>query len=230
MDALGIFAKQPVPGGVKTRLAAAVGHELAARAHRAFVEDLLERFRNAADQRLIVFTPDDARGFFQGIAAGQYDLLPQGTGDLGQRLQRFFASVLGGARAEQTPGPDRRVVVIGSDSPTLPLTYVEEAFRLLGSNDVVIGPSTDGGYYLIGCRALVPALFTDMAWGGSHVLAQTVSRLSGTAHRMALLPPWYDVDTIDDWNFLVGHVAAQRRAGVDPGVPRTERLIPLLKG
>jgi hypothetical protein len=70
----------------------------------------------------------------------------------------------------------------------------------------------------------LPPLFADMAWGSEHVLLDAVNRLAGSSRRLAVLPPWYDVDTLADWWVLRGHVAALRAAGHDPGVPRTERL------
>jgi glycosyltransferase A (GT-A) superfamily protein (DUF2064 family) len=88
----------------------------------------------------------------------------------------------------------------------------------------VLGPATDGGYYLVGCGRRPPPIFEDVAWGGPTVLAESVARLADPAWRLALLPPWYDVDTRDDWRMLCGHLAALRRAGLDPGVPHTEAL------
>jgi glycosyltransferase A (GT-A) superfamily protein (DUF2064 family) len=91
--------------------------------------------------------------------------------------------------------------------------------------DVVLGPATDGGYYLVGCGSTRAPLFEGIDWGTGRVLAQTVAALADPRWRLAVLPPWYDVDTPDDWAFLCGHLAALRRAGIDPGVPFTEALI-----
>jgi glycosyltransferase A (GT-A) superfamily protein (DUF2064 family) len=71
----------------------------------------------------------------------------------------------------------------------------------------------------------VPPVFADIPWGGSRVLAETVAQLAETDLRLSLLPPWYDVDTPEGWDMLCGHVAALRRAGLDPGVPHTEALL-----
>ena len=116
------------------------------------------------------------------------------------------------------------MVVLGTDSPTLPPAYVEQAFAALDNADVVLGPATDGGYYLVGCGGRVPPIFEGIAWGGPTVLAETIALLADPSWRLAVLPPWYDVDTADDWRMLCGHLAALRRAGLDPGVPHTERL------
>jgi len=215
-DVLGIFAKWPEPGRVKTRLAEATSPEFAARVADAFLQDTLDRFAVVAVERWLAFTPAENEPDFLAVAADRYRLVPQGPGDLGDRMEGFV-------RQRMASGAER-VVLVGADSPTLPIEHVHEAFRQLHDSEVVIGPATDGGYCLIGCGRSVPPIFADLAWGTSTVFRDTISRLDGS-WRMALLPPWYDVDTLDDWRFLQGHVAALRRAGIDPRCPRTERLL-----
>jgi rSAM/selenodomain-associated transferase 1 len=214
---LGLFAKWPRPGMVKTRLAAAVGRERAARIARAFLLDTLDRLAAVPVRRVVAYDPDDAHLDFAALLSGRFGLRPQGNGDLGVRLKRFLTSEIAG-------GADS-VVVVGADSPTLPVEYVERAFVELEQADVVLGPATDGGYYLLGCGRRLPPVFDGVLWGGSRVLADTVARRPADGWRLAVLPAWYDVDTPDDWNMLRGHLAALRRAGVDPGVPNTEELL-----
>jgi glycosyltransferase A (GT-A) superfamily protein (DUF2064 family) len=125
--------------------------------------------------------------------------------------------------AAHLPAADA-VVLVGTDSPTLPVAFVEQAFAELRQADVVLGPATDGGYYLLGCARRLPPIFDGIAWGSSAVFRDTVARLTDPEWRLAVLPPWYDVDTLDDWRMLQGHMAALRRAGIDPGAPHTERL------
>ena len=221
MDILAVFAKQPAPGKVKTRLAASLGSETAADVYRAFLEDLFERFRTIAEERVVAYTPDGARGFFERFAGAGYGLVEQGDGDLGERMRRLFEKYLS-RRQRPSQSGDARVVIIGSDSPTLPRERVQDAFALLAEHDVVLGPATDGGYYLIGCRRMIPELFEAIDWGTSKVLSQTIARLSETTRRLGLLDPWYDVDTIAEWQMLRGHVAAMRQAGIEPGIPHTE--------
>jgi rSAM/selenodomain-associated transferase 1 len=214
--ALGLFAKWPIPGRVKTRLApsnAAWG----ARAAQAFLLDALQRFAAVEAQRVLAFAPAEHEADFAALVADRFLLTPQGDGDLGQRLAAFFAQQFDiGARA---------VVVIGTDSPTLPVEYVEHAFAELANTDVVLGPATDGGYYLIGCKPDHPPLFDNIAWSSGRVLADTIAALAESRWRLALLPPWYDVDTPEDWELLRGHMAALRRAGIDPAAPQTEALL-----
>src|SRR5262245_38895290 len=134
---LGVFAKLPRAGQVKTRLAQAVSPEWAARVASAFLADTLDRMATVAARRFLVHAPDDAAPELADLVQDRFELLAQGAGNLGERLARFFAA--------RPTGP---VVVIGADSPTLPAEFVEEAFIALARSDVVIGPATDGGYYL----------------------------------------------------------------------------------
>jgi rSAM/selenodomain-associated transferase 1 len=213
---LGLFAKWPEPGRVKTRLAADTSPTWAAAVAQAFLQDLTDRLSGVAARRILAFSPADVEPLFAELVGGRFGLVPQAEGDLGRRLSPFMAEQLAAGAAS--------VVVLGSDSPTVPVAYVEQAFTALEQADVVLGPATDGGYYLIGCARWLPSIFDRIAWGGPTVLAETIARLAESSGRLALLPPWYDVDTLDDWRMLRGHVAAMRRAGMDPGVPHIETL------
>jgi uncharacterized protein len=181
----------------------------------------MDRFAPIDAIRILAFSPPTARDYFAAICRGRFRLTPQTDGDLGQRMAAFFA--------EQFHAGATAAVLVGNDSPTLPLPFILQAFEGLESADVVIGPSTDGGYYLIGGTCRMPPLFEGIRWSTSLVLSDTIAALRGANYRLALLPPWYDVDTLDDWRMLQGHVAAQRRAGVDPDVPHTEMLLQSLK-
>ena len=214
MSVLGIFAKLPAPGAVKTRLGGPPqrGAEVA----RAFLLDVLERTGSIDAERIVVFAPADAREEMARLVGPGIALVPQSSGDLGERLGRFI-----GDRLDAGAG---RVVVIGTDSPTLPAALIARAFEELAHADLVLGPATDGGYYLVGCRRRLP-IFDGIAWSRDTVLAETVARLTDPRWSLALLPPWYDVDTPEGWAMLRGHIWAMRRAGVDPGVRRTEAIL-----
>ena len=212
---LGIFAKQPIAGQVKTRLAAATSPDFAAQVAEAMLRDTLDRLTTIDAERWLVYAPVGATLAMTEFAGKDYQMVPQGDGDLGRRMRQFFERHL---RTDQD-----RVVVVGADSPTLPVEFVVQAFAELQHADVVLGPATDGGYYLIGCARSVPPVFDGLEWGGSTVLGDTIARLNAST-RLAVLPPWYDVDTLDDWQMLQGHVAALRRAGRDPGTPHIESL------
>ena len=88
--------------------------------------------------------------------------------------------------------------MVGSDSPTLPLDYLNEAYQALGAHEVVLGPADDGGYYLVGSRLVVPELWRDIPWGSSSVLEESTRALAAAGRSFHLLPRWYDIDTADD--------------------------------
>lgn len=182
---LGIFARFWEPGQVKTRLAATVGAECAATVQRMFLQTLLRRFAAIAEARLLLATPDDRQAAFRELASADWEIAPQGAGNLGQRMQRYFE--LGLHRA-------RRVVLIGSDSPDLPAEYLERAFEALQTYDVVLGPAADGGYYLVGTTRYAPPIFDGIDWGTSAVWQQTTDRLRSAGIAWHELSGWYDVD------------------------------------
>src|SRR5262245_49451225 len=126
---LGIFAKRPRPGEVKTRLATATDAAFAARLAEAFLRDVLYRCRIVDARRLLLYAPADDEAWFRA-AAPDWQLAPQAPGDLGARLAAFFA--------DQATSPEARVVALGTDSPNLPLDWLRTAFTLLDSADVVL--------------------------------------------------------------------------------------------
>jgi uncharacterized protein len=224
MNILGMFLKHPLPGRVKTRLAVEIGESLATKLYAAFVGDMVDRFGEIADRRFLCHAPrnDEAASYFQNIAGNRYELWPQPETSLGERLAGFFDHAFSSEAASDEPA---RVVVIGSDSPTLPCEIIEEAFQLLETHDTVLGPATDGGYYLIGQQATNRPIFQDISWSGPLVLDQTVSRIALTDASLALLPLWYDVDSEDDLELLRGHVRALRYSGSSFQLPRTNELL-----
>jgi uncharacterized protein len=229
MRTLGIFAKQPVPGRVKTRLAADWGNERAAALYECFVRDLLGKFAAIGDRRVIGFAPntDEARQWFDAASRSltheeTRSLWPQPDLDLGGRMAAYFEA--------WTESPKHRTILIGSDSPSLPVDYLDQAWRLLESHDCVIGPATDGGYYLIGLRGAVAdfsAPFKTIEWSSAEVLAQTIQRLQQHDLSLGLLPPWYDVDSAEAVVSLSGHLAALEHSGDSCSLPNTLRFLKL---
>jgi rSAM/selenodomain-associated transferase 1 len=216
---LAMFAKFWQPGAVKTRLAASLGPVRAAAIHRLFVETLMRRFDAVAGERAIVFAPPDAEAALQEVAGDRWRLLPQAAGDLGQRMKVFFAESL--ARFD-------RIVLIGSDSPDLPIEYVSQAFEALGTHDVVLGPAQDGGYYLVGAARQVPRIFDGIDWGTARVWEQTLANLRSAARHWHELPSWYDID--DDGSLRALLLNLNREGLVDPHLCSLEsQLLPLLK-
>lgn len=183
-----MIAKYWQAGAVKTRLAASVGDAVASHLYQRFLITMLRRFDHVADRRVLAFTPPDRRAEFVSLAAGAWTLQDQGTGDLGMRMQNYFTAAF-------RSGADR-VVLIGSDSPTLPVDYAIQAFQLLRTFPVVLGPAEDGGYYLVGAAGKVPPIFAGVAWSTSLVWSQTQSLLQAAGCRCGVLPTWYDVDDL----------------------------------
>jgi len=198
-QALAIFAKAPLPGQVKTRLAPALTAEEAAALYRCFLLDTLAMARRTRRWKTLLFyTPEEAGQVMRAIVERPIELIPQGGVDLGERMHRAFQQLF--ARGH------RVAVIIGGDLPTLPLSRLREAFSALERKPVVLGPSLDGGYYLIGLQSPQPELFEGVAWGTSRVLKQAVDRLTLLGLEAECLEPWYDVDSVEDLQFLVSHL------------------------
>ena len=152
---------------------------------------LLTRLRHAGDRRVIAYSPLERKAEFAEVASDAWELTPQAKGDLGQRMVSFFETQL-------AQGRDDRVVLIGTDSPTLPLAMIEMAFDALRTVPVVLGPTCDGGYYLVGATGQVPPIFAGIDWSTPSVWQQTIDRLHAASCRFAELPRWYDVDDLQD--------------------------------
>ena len=199
-----MFAKYWLPGAVKTRLARSIGDDRASRLYREFVETLLTRFHELGDRRIVAYSPRQRREEFAAIAPTCWELAPQSTGDLGERLNEFFRSHL--------TRPDDRLVLIGTDSPTLPRGYIEQAFDALSTSPVVLGPTGDGGYYLVGATGQVPPIFTGIDWSTPRVWQQTVACLRQADCPFATLPLWYDIDDVADLEHAAQELAQLVRA------------------
>ncbi|MBL9171592.1 MAG: TIGR04282 family arsenosugar biosynthesis glycosyltransferase [Verrucomicrobiales bacterium] len=187
-----IFCKAPRPGFVKTRLAASVGSETACR-HYRYLADTVFRQLQAMEHVELRFTPDDAAG---EVAAWKkrpsWRTTPQGPGSLGDRLNAAFDDCF-------QMGAER-VVVIGTDTPELSESDVREAFLALRQEDVVVGPSEDGGYWLIGLTDPHPELFDNQDWGTDRVCQETLVRAQVRGLQTRLLRLLPDIDTEEDWN------------------------------
>ena len=214
MTTLIVFVKNPIPGAVKTRLQTRYAPDQVAALYTAFVRDVLARAESIdIDQRVIAFDPPDAesevRALFGGGIEAQWQYVPQVQDDLGARMRE--------ALVQQLDAGASAAVLIGTDIPSLPARHITRAFDLLRAKDVVLGPSTDGGYYLVGISKPMPEIFEDVEWSTSSVLAQTIDRVQRAGHTLGLVPPYFDVDTPDELDFLLAHARATKLAtGIDP--------------
>lgn len=216
---LGIFVKTPRPGKVKTRLVPPLSNEKACELYRAFLQDLLGRLERLKKTDTTIFVSGDDAQEIRELAPERFRLQPQEGKDLGERLRNAFAHLL---RQDRDTA-----VIIGSDSPDLPLVFLKRAWLKLKHRDVVLGPSSDGGYYLIGLKKAARPLFNGVSWGSDAVLEQTLDRIH--EHRLAfsLLPLWYDVDTPDSLSLLRSMVLARRIEHRDR-LLHTERVLDTL--
>jgi rSAM/selenodomain-associated transferase 1 len=198
------MAKEPSPGGTKTRLSPPLTAQEAADLYHCFLLDTLELMRHVESaQPVVAYSPPGAAPFFQHLAPREFEFLPQLGQDLGERLDRVVIDCLQRGY--------RQVVIVASDSPTIPLPYLDQAFQELDNPlvDVVLGPCDDGGYYLIGLEAPCTALFRGIVMSTATVLEETLERAEEQGFRVACLPPWYDVDTFEDLARLKQELRAQ---------------------
>jgi rSAM/selenodomain-associated transferase 1 len=193
-----IFAKEPVPGQVKTRLSPPFSPHAAAQLYRCFLEDVLAEMQALPEVALaLAYTPPSARDFFAALVPPGGRLAPQAEAGLGDRLIQAFAWGFGEGFAA--------VLIRNSDSPDLPGAFVQEGREALltGRADIVLGPCPDGGYYLVGLRKPCPELFHNVAWSTEAVLDQTLARAGQLGLKVHLLPPWPDIDDLSELlNFL----------------------------
>ncbi len=187
-EALIIFIKNPEAGKVKTRLAETVGEARALAIYRLLLAHTRRVALAVETERLLFYscyidrTDDWPEARFQKF-------LQEGA-DLGARMDGALTLAL---------RDHRKAVLIGSDCAELTPAILREAFRRLDDHDLVIGPATDGGYYLIGLREPAPALFRHMTWSTSTVLAETLQRADGLGRSVYRLPELSDIDTVEDW-------------------------------
>jgi len=215
--ALIIFAKAPIPGEVKTRLCPPLDHDEAASLHGTLVLDAVERAKNLQGVTLYVAgTPDLAHPFFK-VMEGRYGakLLPQRGPDLGSRMKWAMQDAF-----EQGA---ESVILTGTDLPTLPRAHLAQALTLVKRHDVVLGPTADGGYYLIGLRKMVPALFEGIAWSTASVLAETKKKIEAAGLSLGLLPECRDLDTLEDLKAFIALIGKDRAM-----TKRTEGALRLL--
>ena len=186
-----IFVRAPEKGTVKTRMARTIGDEAALALYDCFVSDTLGLATRAGYPFVVCVHRLEARSAIAGWLGDHVRSVPQEGRDLGERMERALSDALSGAR---------RVVLMGSDSPGLPVEVLHEAFACLETYDAVIGPSVDGGYYLIGfsSAASFPAPFESIGWGGADVFRSTMEILREKHVSVHLLRPWKDLDEYDD--------------------------------
>jgi len=187
-----LFIRNPQKGKVKTRLAATIGDDVTLELYRQFVLSMLSTIKKGGFPFHICLHPKRALNDLKGWLGPEYRYLPQRGRDLGERMKNGFLDTF-------TRGFEK-VVLIGSDIPDLPPSFIEEAFASLSEMDAVIGPSYDGGYYLIGFKneSFSPRVFEGIAWGTEKIFKGTIQILRDEKRKLYILPRWRDIDSIED--------------------------------
>lgn len=208
---LAVMCKQPQHGRVKTRIAAELGEDVATELYRCALADTLalaSSIEGAA--HVLSYAPPtlDSRRYFEQTVPS-FGLIAQRGATLGERI----TGTLGDLLKSYSP-----VVLIGSDSPDLPADLITNAFGALRTTDLVLGPATDGGYYLVGLNAMCCTLFERIDWSTALVAQQTLERAVEAGLRTVSLPIWHDLDTVEDLNAMVA-----------PGAPLTRAYVATLK-
>jgi uncharacterized protein len=195
--ALIIFTKAPVPGTVKTRLCPPLTADEAASLHGSLVLDAIDQAKGLTEVTLYVAcAPDSAHPFFK-VLEGRYSarLLPQEGDDLGARMS--------GAMQKAFSLGHQRVILTGTDLPNLHRGHFSQTANELECHDLVLGPTLDGGYYLIALSRPAPDLFCGIAWSTATVLEETQKKAATLGLSVALLPSLRDLDDLDDLNAFI---------------------------
>lgn len=193
-----IFIKSPEREKVKSRLASVIGDETALTLYKSFILDIIETLQRGNFPLKIFFYPPDSREALENWIGHNCDYIPQEGGDLGERMKNAFIQSF-------SEGLEK-VLLIGSDIPDLTGAVVNEAFESLDNHDAVIGPASDGGYYLIGFKksTFLPDTFQGITWSNDSVFRKTMGVFNEARLRFHILPEWGDVDTMDDLRSLFG--------------------------
>ncbi|MBM2841996.1 MAG: hypothetical protein HW412_2524 [Bacteroidetes bacterium] len=193
--ALIIFAKMPRPGEVKTRLGKTMGMHEAARVYAELAERTFQVGRDLGRQGCKVFLfydPSASETNVRDWVKEEFLFIPQQGDTLGERMHHAFDVTF-------QQGTERTVIV-GTDIPDLELALLQEAFDMLGSHDVVVGPTTDGGYYLLGMKPPTKDIFSGIAWSTPVVYADTVRRIGRLGLSLSVLRELVDIDTEESYN------------------------------
>ena len=205
------MAKAPKPGAVKTRLAPSLSPDAVIDFYRCLLHDTLTLARSLSDVEVAIMCPESDVNALAQMAGREASVVAQ----IGEGLAAGLTSVF----AHFTEG-QRRTIAFNSDSPHLPGSVLEDAFEMLAEHDVVVGPTHDGGYYLVGAKASHPALFGRDGMGTTSALERLLSRVQPLKLSVGFAAPFYDIDVADDLTRLAGELRlAPTRA------PRTARWL-----
>jgi rSAM/selenodomain-associated transferase 1 len=192
-----IMAKAPRPGAVKTRLASSLSPEAVTALYCCLLDDTLALARSLklGDVEVAIMCPEPDVNELAQLAGNATSVVAQKGEGLAAGLTSVFAHF---AEGHRTDAPQRRIIAFNSDSPHLPRSVLEDAFESLAAHDVVVGPTHDGGYYLVGAKASHPTLFAGDGMGTSSALERLVARARALELSVGFADPFYDIDVADD--------------------------------
>jgi uncharacterized protein len=187
-----MMVRTPEKGRVKTRLAASLSESFVVDLYKHFISDLLAMLNQGHHQFTIYYDPPDTESEISAWLGNHFRYKPQSGDTLGERIRN--------ALCEQFEEGYKNIIVIGSDSPDLPGSFLDEALLSLEENDAVVGPSRDGGYYLIGFHkeAFLTEAFDGIDWGTERVYVQTMTVFQKHVYNVHVLQEWYDIDRFED--------------------------------
>jgi len=194
-----IMAKAPRPGGVKTRLAPSLSLDTVVAFYRCLLDDTLALARSLGDIEVAIMCPDSDVDELTQLAGDKASVVAQKGKGLAAGLTSVFAHFTGEHQ--------RRIIAFNSDSPHLPRSILEDAFETLAAHGIVVGPTHDGGYYLVGAKTSHPTLFAGDGMGTSSALERLLSRVQALELSVGLVDPFYDIDVSDDLTRLAAELS-----------------------
>jgi len=203
-----IMAKAPRAGAVKTRLASSLSPAAVTAFYCCLLDDTLALARSLSSVEVAVMCPDSDVSELAQLAGSETSVVAQKGEGLAAGLTSVFAHFAQDRQMEdhQRDAHQRRVIAFNSDSPHLPRSVLEDAFETLAAHDVVVGPTHDGGYYLVGAKASHPTLFVGDGMGTSSALERLLSRARSLELSVSFAAPFYDVDVVDDLTRLAAEL------------------------
>jgi hypothetical protein len=193
-----IMAKAPRPGAVKTRLAPNLSLEAVIAFYCCLLADTLALAQSLGDVEVAVMCPDSDVNELAQLAGNEVRVV----GQKGEGLAAGLTSVF----SHFTEDRQRRIIAFNSDSPHLPRSFLEDAFETLAAHDVVVGPTHDGGYYLVGAKTSHPALFAGDGMGTNSALERLLWRVRALELSVGFVDPFYDIDVADDLTRLAAEL------------------------
>ena len=193
-----IMAKAPRPGAVKTRLTPNLSPEAVTGFYRCLLDDTLALAQSLGDVKVAIMCPNSDVNELARLAGKEVSVVAQKGDGLAAGLTSVFAHF--------AAGHQRRTIAFNSDTPHLPRSVIQDAFETLASHDVIVGPTEDGGYYLVGAKASHPALFASDGMGTSSALDRLLSSARALGLSVGFSDPFYDIDVADDLTRLAAEL------------------------